>query len=435
MSTGTNKERIEQNNLILEDIKTQVDNLPEAGGPAKLNVFVQEEEPETKDGIWVKSSDIVVENYIVTDKPSVPSSYLPVEGATLTKYDKGYTSFMINNEIFYIWVDPAVASGNCYLSLYKYNVDTKVNTLVKSNITSVYATGGNAASFWANSLAVFKTGDLIYIYEDTDVNNYAQNTNGLIYNYATGGVSSAFSVNYTSASFMNKSSIFAIVGNTKYKFGGGWSVRPSASSFDSFFTAAHPSGGWSNKRTMPFTLTEDGGLATTVGTDIYIVANGLCYKYDTVNNVWTELTAPPENSIRRLTAVNGSLIAQFEYNCYSYNIATDTWSFLFTTDVPINRGSSVFYNNTIYMLGISQNQQAVLTLPMGEAHYDADNALIIEQIFPKYETVLIPIPTAEGSLKTTFSDARPYTLENGVDKTTPVYRGTGTEWIKIGGAE
>ena len=32
MSTGTNKERIEQNNLKLEDIKTQIQNLPEAGG-------------------------------------------------------------------------------------------------------------------------------------------------------------------------------------------------------------------------------------------------------------------------------------------------------------------------------------------------------------------------------------------------------------------
>ena len=29
MSAGTNKERIEQNNTLLEDIKTQVQNLPE----------------------------------------------------------------------------------------------------------------------------------------------------------------------------------------------------------------------------------------------------------------------------------------------------------------------------------------------------------------------------------------------------------------------
>ena len=32
MSTGTNKERLEQNNIKLEDIKTQIQNLPEAGG-------------------------------------------------------------------------------------------------------------------------------------------------------------------------------------------------------------------------------------------------------------------------------------------------------------------------------------------------------------------------------------------------------------------
>ena len=32
MSTGTNRERLEQNNTLLEDIKTQVQNLPEASG-------------------------------------------------------------------------------------------------------------------------------------------------------------------------------------------------------------------------------------------------------------------------------------------------------------------------------------------------------------------------------------------------------------------
>ena len=44
MSTGTNKERIEQNNTLLEDIKTQIQNLPEAGGSGDIKLFKTEEE-------------------------------------------------------------------------------------------------------------------------------------------------------------------------------------------------------------------------------------------------------------------------------------------------------------------------------------------------------------------------------------------------------
>ena len=44
MSTGTNRERLEQNNLKLEDIKTQIQNLPEAGGSGDVKLFETEEE-------------------------------------------------------------------------------------------------------------------------------------------------------------------------------------------------------------------------------------------------------------------------------------------------------------------------------------------------------------------------------------------------------
>ena len=44
MSTGTNKERIEQNNTLLEEIKSQIQNLPEAGGSGDVKLFATEEE-------------------------------------------------------------------------------------------------------------------------------------------------------------------------------------------------------------------------------------------------------------------------------------------------------------------------------------------------------------------------------------------------------
>lgn len=54
MSTGTNRERLEQNNTLLEDIKTQIQNLPEAGSSSGVKLFAAVEEmqsdPTAKEG-------------------------------------------------------------------------------------------------------------------------------------------------------------------------------------------------------------------------------------------------------------------------------------------------------------------------------------------------------------------------------------------------
>ena len=54
MSTGTNKERLEQNNTLLEDIKTQIQKLPEAGSSGGIKQFATVEEmqadPTSKEG-------------------------------------------------------------------------------------------------------------------------------------------------------------------------------------------------------------------------------------------------------------------------------------------------------------------------------------------------------------------------------------------------
>ena len=39
MSTGTNRERLEQNNTLLEDIKTQIQKLPEASGSGDVKLL------------------------------------------------------------------------------------------------------------------------------------------------------------------------------------------------------------------------------------------------------------------------------------------------------------------------------------------------------------------------------------------------------------
>ena len=58
MSTGTNKERLEQNNTLLEDIKTQIQNLPEAGGSGGVKLFETEEQMQAD--TTAKEGDLAV---------------------------------------------------------------------------------------------------------------------------------------------------------------------------------------------------------------------------------------------------------------------------------------------------------------------------------------------------------------------------------------
>lgn len=79
MSTGTNRERIEQNNTLLEDIKTQIQNLPEAGGSGNIKQFSTIEEMQTD--TTAKEGDLAVVytyelNSIVADT-SYDTIYFP----------------------------------------------------------------------------------------------------------------------------------------------------------------------------------------------------------------------------------------------------------------------------------------------------------------------------------------------------------------------
>lgn len=58
MSTGTNRERIEQNNTLLEGIKTQIQNLPEAGGSGDIKQFATQEEMQAD--TTAKEGDLAV---------------------------------------------------------------------------------------------------------------------------------------------------------------------------------------------------------------------------------------------------------------------------------------------------------------------------------------------------------------------------------------
>ena len=66
MSTGTNQERITQNNTKLDDITAIANTLPDLIDGTTLNVFTQLTEPTIKKGIWLQM-DAEMEHFVSDD--------------------------------------------------------------------------------------------------------------------------------------------------------------------------------------------------------------------------------------------------------------------------------------------------------------------------------------------------------------------------------
>ena len=90
MSTGTNKERIEQNNTLLEEIKVQIQNLPEAdSGNSKIDMshYIDASTTSTSCNIWryiteirnIDASNIIDMSFMFADC----SNLVTVEGLNI----------------------------------------------------------------------------------------------------------------------------------------------------------------------------------------------------------------------------------------------------------------------------------------------------------------------------------------------------------------
>ena len=117
MSTGTNRERLEQNNLKLEDIKTQIQNLPEAGGTIQNVVF----DPSKVVTTSTSTSDInLLKKCIIKFNDIV----LDFSGSKNTAYLFSGCAHLVEIPTIINTSDVIIAR---YMFAYMYNVDTFPN--------------------------------------------------------------------------------------------------------------------------------------------------------------------------------------------------------------------------------------------------------------------------------------------------------------------
>ena len=103
MSTGTNRERIEQNNTLLEDIKTQIQNLPEAGGSGDIKLFATVE--EMKADANAKEGDLAIVYRSEVKNATVDSKFQVAAFPDTVVLDTAITDYV---EVRYRAVDSSI---------------------------------------------------------------------------------------------------------------------------------------------------------------------------------------------------------------------------------------------------------------------------------------------------------------------------------------
>ena len=417
MSSGTNQERIEQNNLKLTQLKNKADNLPEAGG-GSLNVYVQESEPTNKDGIWLQTNKIF------------NKTYFDEQVKTLSKenYDttKEYPNITLDSAE-YGYALPAIGMGDfVYVfansKIYKYDSTNRTCESIKS-IWGNFSGNKSSACLVGTDIFIFKY-NTIYKY-DTINETLTTEKNVGVYD---GGV--LVSISSTSEY------IYLLYETNIYKY----DIKNKSISTLSL--------------KLPYTFSNYSyhRMPCVIGDLVYLFGNTnssnhrKSYILDLKNEVITQIKDLPitMNFAISTCQVDGYIYviqgpskstSSVRY-AVKYDIVNDTYTTiaLNTRSVYADANYAYLVNGTIVCVSDTSNN---IYFDHFTVSYDAiydyeDNSIVVWDGFGRYKTQMTsPINNQEGKIKTLFYNVYYYTTSDGLDDTIPTYYGNGEEWIKF----
>lgn len=417
MSSGTNQERIEQNNLKLAQLKNKADNLPEAGG-GSLNVYVQESEPTNKDGIWLQTNKIF------------NKTYFDEQVKTLSKenYDttKEYPNITLDSAE-YGHALPAIGMGDfVYVfansKIYKYDSTNRTCESIKS-IWGDFSGNKSSACLVGTDIFIFKY-NTIYKY-DTINETLTTEKNVGVYD---GGV--LVSISSTSEY------IYLLYETNIYKY----DIKNKSISTLSL--------------KLPYTFSDYSyhRMPCVIGDLVYLFGNTnssnhrKSYILDLKNEVITQIKDLPITMNFAISAcqVDGYIyVIQGTSNSASsvryavkYDIVNDTYTTiaLNTRSVYADANYAYLVNGTIVCVSDTSNN---IYFDHFIVSYDAiynyeNNSVVVWDGLGKYKTQMTsPINNQEGKIKTLFYNVYYYTTSDGLDDTITTYYGDGTQWIKF----
>lgn len=379
-------------------------NKASSGGSIKPNIFIQETEPEIKEGIWIKANKELNKINVVDE---ISMGKWVTSGITAIPYgDTGRACVTVGTEIFIF------GGYNNANKAYKYDILT--NTYTKLSDIPYGFANGIAVTDNSNIYLVGGTNAAPkYIYKYNIASDTYEKMTDLEYQFYAGA-----GCLINSEIYLFTYSMTSGVAVFKYNILNGQSTE--LQNFSSF----------------PIKL--DYGAGINIGTNMYLFGGmsnrTLAYKYDITTNTYEKLADIPYECYQSAICTDGSNIYLFggtnkySQKAYKYNIVDNQYIQL--TDIPnvFDFGYATCIDENIYLFGTKSNHTGVEKFQLTSFE---DKTVIIVQGEGQYKTKLLSISDIQGNLLYPFDDVYYNTTESGLDDTLPTYYGTGTEWVKF----
>ena len=378
-------------------------------GDIESFIYIQNNEPSRKDGIWIKSGEYEIEHIIADENVFESESWNTTKMASLKAIPYSFYNgalVVIGTDIYLLGSEPNNQNA------YKY--DTLTDTYTK--LTNI------PYSFYNGAAVVVDTD--IYIFGGSGNNQNAYKYDTLTDTY-TKLTNIPYNFYYGSA---------AVVGIDIYLFGGDGNNQ-SAYKYDTLTDT------YTKLTNIPYNFSQ--GAVVAINTDIYLFRSGVSsvatYKYNVLTNTYTKLTDIPyyfySGSAVAVGANiyllgSGSNISSGINTVYKYNTITNTYTQLVNIPFTFVYGSAVTVGDDmeIYLFGGGYGSSTkVQIMEMNSANYD-NNSFVISQGVAKYITKIM---NNRNNIKFWFNNAWFYTTQDGLIKNLPTYYGNGTQWVKF----
>lgn len=381
------------------------------------NIFMQEAEPDTKEGIWFKADKPV--DHIIMDTNIIESG----NWDTINKYPDlpfnfgYYPKACTVDNIIYLF-DKNNKTG------YKFNTDSKTLVEITDDISSF-----ESKLEYCDFCVVNK--DIYVLYKEYNSYNFIYK-----YNTETGTCTAVYSKD---SSWSNYSHYAAAVGTNIFIF----DYYGNVFKFDTV-----------NNTLTKLDVTSPMSkinyfTGISVSEYVYLFggydnngSHNYAYKFNTVTNEFAKLTDMPYGGYKLGITNIGNDIYLFGLNTastagtdvYAYNIVNDTYIKLESASSSLNSSYAANVNDDkIYIFGGSSPTK-IHVYVLNNKDY-ANNSVVVWGGNNKYMTQLYTNPNIEGRVLYGFYKAYYYTTENKLDGSIPLYYGDGEKWIKISGNE
>ena len=409
------------NTQLIAGPEITVSNTP----TTSLNVFIQEEEPETYDGIWLKDNNIMVTGVDFASEFSIFNSWSYDTSVSTPNAVREATNVSVGTDIYVIGGTVDNASSN---SMFKYDT---VNKTIKSLTPLPYKAYGIAATAFGTDIYIFGGRDgnsglnKAYKY-DTLTDTYTQLTNMPYY-------SGQFSC--------------VLYHDDIYLFGG----HHNGSQLRSAYKYSISTNEYTVLSDLPYAIN---ALTTVVCRDmIYVLGgnnngprNGV-YVYDVNNNNYTQVSSLPYGVWGAASFVLSPYIilvggydapsgGDYSDKIYIYNtITNETVISPNTLPEKLGRLSGSFVNGYFYIIGAHINDQSSST-NLSEICYSPiyldtsgynnhNNSVLLICDNRGIETCI----SSDGGVNISTKVCGGYYFSNNtVSQNIEVYCGTGTKW-------